>query len=168
MTKIALDVDGVLLNFYKHFCDWHGVKEKKSNKDWHMPWVAENFSNIAKSNEFWSTLPLLASPEFIGFDFDYYLTSLPPSQAVSRKKNLLNLGFPDKPVVVTRNKVIKAKELGVELLVDDKPDTIRQFRANGLKAIYYKPYYFCPKIELALNPVTNWGELNRLVKLHNL
>lgn len=77
----------------------------------------------------------------IEFDFDFYITSIPRHLKDIRIDWLKRNKFPIKPVYISDDKVKIAEELGVDILIDDKPENIVEWIASGRKAIQYIPHY---------------------------
>lgn len=144
--KVALDVDGVIANFYKALC----LKYNKPyvNSEWDVPWFPEYAKELRDDKVFWETLPILNAPEKLTFNFDLYLTAIPKSLKKSRGKWLKDNKYPDKPVIVSSNKLVKCIKEGITALVDDKITTLlsidRYNKRAGkeiIKPIFYKPPY---------------------------
>jgi len=162
---VALDVDDVLAAFTPHVfryfrqdieeCDYWCVKgmAKRFGKDWFT-------GKISKDMGFWKTLPVLSFPEYIDFEFDYYISSFPEWLYDEREWWLARNKFPEKPLIHTMNKVEKCKELGVDLLIDDKPQTITECKEAGINTLHFIPYYagFKPigKYITSLKHVNTW------------
>lgn len=137
--KIALDVDDVLAAWYKAACEYCKVEFKPRNH-----WGEEGkfffpyWEDIKADDDFWYNLEVLNE---VDFEFDYYITSMPPHLADSRLDWLKRNGFPDKKVYFTQDKISLAEKLGVDVLIDDKPSTIKEFIGSGRHAIHYIPPY---------------------------
>ncbi len=155
---IALDVDGVILDFYKHMCDFLN-RPMEILSSWSIDYINDNFHLILDDKEFWRTLPSITKPNEIPFEFDYYVTALPPHQRDSRILNLLSLGYPQKDVIVCDNKHETCKRLGIDILVDDKPSTIETCREHGINAIFFRPYYMNKDFHNELNPCETMDEV---------
>ena len=143
--KRALDVDDVLAGFVPHAYNWFGKELKKVNY-WDVPTMEVElgegwFNKIANEEKFWSTLPVLSHPRDINFDFDYYLTSFPIQMLHLREKWLKEHGFPNKDIVVANDKLKACKELGVGVLIDDKPATIQSLQDSEIKGIHFINHY---------------------------
>jgi hypothetical protein len=143
---IALDVDDVLAAFTPHThhyfnvplvkCDYwdEGLTDEKFGKGW--------FSDvIALRKNFWETLPRLSDPSDIDFDVAYYISAFPEDLYEERKRWLREQGFPDRPLICAFDKLQKCRELGVDVLVDDKPATIKKLQGTDIKGIHFiTPY----------------------------
>ena len=140
--KIALDVDGILANFYLAVCRRFDMPYK-SIEQWHLNWLTpEMFKLVREDDNFWKQLPVLSPPESITFDFDCYMTAVPTRQLKSREFWLEHYGFPTKPVIISHNKAEDCLKHGIDVLIDDKPKTIGEVADVGLTAIRFIPPYF--------------------------
>lgn len=160
--KKALDVDGVLANFYFAFCTKFN-KPVETIRQWERPWINDKFHEVANDHEFWANLPVLNKPEDINFEFDYYITSLPDNLKSAREEWLEKNGFPDKPVILSYDKSTTMKELGVDLLIDDKHQTIIEVHESGLTGIQFVPYYMQPDDLHHLN-IKNLNDVNIILE----
>lgn len=155
-NKVALDVDGVIADFYLAVCK----KFKKpyiSISDWEIDWIRNNFHKIEKDESFIRTLPLLNPPETITFEFECYMTSLPEKLLDQRQEWLLTNGFPDKPIIISNEKEKTMLEMGINILVDDKPDTIKKVNdIDGLIGIQYIPKYWDFQSSPPVGPYHVW------------
>ena len=140
MSKsISLDVDGLLADFdagmrYKFNLPF----EYYSN--WEVPRLNLLFHYVENDYDFWVNLPMLNGPEKLDFKFDYYITSIPAPMKQARIEWLKKNGYPDKPVIVTNDKLTACKQLGVDLHIDDKHSTVIQLNSNGVDCLKYIPY----------------------------
>ncbi|BAV39286.1 hypothetical protein BPT24_160 [Tenacibaculum phage pT24] len=163
LTKVGVDVDGVFLDFYRHLCNRKGI-DMMMLDEWTNDEINEVFYSIIGDNEFWQTIPALNIPEIITFDFDYYITALPPEHENDRKINLRNLGFPDKPIIVSIDKVNDCIKHGIGLIIDDKISTIEECNNAGLETIHYKPNYYTHKYAEGYPSVRSMLKVGQLVK----
>lgn len=142
--KIALDVDDVLAQFYPAMCKRFGVNVKQTNI-WDPTGpasvVAQNFHIIQYNKMFWLNLEKESLPEDIDFEVSCYITSSPPIMKSARQQWLEQHDFPPAPLIMSSNKAQEMRVRGVDVLVDDKPDTIKSVRASGLIGIQYVPPY---------------------------
>lgn len=140
----ALDVDDVLAGFYMAMCIrynkeiiprdiWDGKKDCK--------FIAHNFHYIATEYNFWANLPVIFKPEDINFEFDYYMSSFPPEMEKARLEWLEKNGFPDKPLICSTDKLESCRELGVDVLVDDRKTTIDSLKGTEVTGVWYRPWY---------------------------
>lgn len=160
--KKALDVDGVLANFYSAFCRKFNMPVE-TVMHWDRPWINDKFHEVENDHHFWANLPVLNGPEEISFEFDYYITSLPDNLKSAREEWLEKNGFPNKPVILSYDKSNTMLELGVELIIDDKHQTIIEVHDSGLTGIQFIPYYMQPADLHHLN-VRNLHDVNDIVE----
>jgi 5'(3')-deoxyribonucleotidase len=139
--KVALDVDGVIADFYSSVCEKYG-RVKNHLHSWDIDWVNENIDEINRDFNLWCNLKVLNDPSKLTFEFDYYVTHIHPDLLEIRVNWLLSNGFPQLPVVVSGDKLTTCRNLGVKVLVDDKPSTLAQFKsADDVIGIqYHSPY----------------------------
>lgn len=171
--KIAFDVDGVLLDFFKHLADFSKTNDTIPTIKLEMldTWTTDEindsfFAIMDGDNDFWSTIPALTLPNEIDFDFDYYLSSLPLKFAQERILNLEQLGFPKRPLIVSTQKHVDCKLNNIGILIDDKKSTVIECRSQGINAIFFKTYYYTNLYApMELNPVTDMkGVFNEIYK----
>lgn len=165
--KIAIDVDDVLCAFTPHAHAFHGVPMPEKVDYWSEQvmdarlgqyWFSKH---IAPIEEFWKTIPLLSKPEEIGFEIECYMSSFPPEMYEIRKEWLLVNKFPNVPLVVTTNKLTTCKKMGIDVIIDDKPQTIREMNENGILGIHFYNHYagfdpVIPYVVFNLNQVKNF------------
>jgi hypothetical protein len=143
-TKRAFDVDDVFAGFYLAMCIrynmpiiprdiWDGKNECK--------FIARNFHYVATDYDFWANLPVIFKPEDINFDFDCYMSSFPPEMEKARLEWLEKNGFPDKPLICSTDKLESCRELGIDVLVDDRKTTIDSLEGTEVKGVWYRPWY---------------------------
>ena len=135
--KVALDVDGVIANFYKAACQKFD-EEYEEVKDWDTPFILHNWNEIVADTEFWRNLPVLNMPDF---QFHCYLTSIPQEIIEHRQHWIDSNVMPDRPLMVSYDKVAIADEHDLDVLIDDKPDNIEKWIKSGRIAIQYIPHY---------------------------
>lgn len=142
---IGIDVDDVLAGFYPAMCKRYGLPERQVDiwdGEVECKFIVEKFHEIRDDFEFWSTLPVISSPESIIFDFDYYVSSFPESMFEARVKWLKDNGFPDKPLLCSKDKLTTCKEYGINVLIDDKKSTIHDIMCGGdILGIRFRPSY---------------------------
>lgn len=160
-VKVGLDVDGVLANFYLAMARIHS-RPIKMISDWELEWINDSFHTIENDFKFWEELPILTHPEEITFDFDYYITAVPEQQKASREKWLKTNGFPDKPVIVSDEKLTTMRELGVEVLIDDKFSTVKEVDEAGFLAIHFIPSYLETTNVLGTN-IKHLSQVNKFI-----
>lgn len=143
--KIACDVDDVLGECYPSLCRRFNRPELYVNI-WDSKvdnaWVDAKFPELFDELDFWKNISRLSNPESINFEIDHYITSIPAHLHDIREQWLADNGFPKRPLVCTLgNKVDTMKALGIGVLIDDKPSTIKAVREAGLIGIQFVPPY---------------------------
>lgn len=139
--KVGLDVDGVIADFYLSACLKYN-QPVTTNKRWEVDFIGDKMSEIEKDNVLWGGLKVLNHPEKLTFEFDYYITAIPPAMTEIRREWIIKNGFPDRPIIVAEDKVKACLKHGIDVLIDDKPETLKQFRREvDLTGIQYNPYY---------------------------
>lgn len=132
--KIALDCDGVILSFWEAMCVMADKPITTKTDSWHVPWIIPYYKKVQEDKNFWSNLnPVYPDSMNIPFEFDIYLTAVPQRMEKPRLKNLLNLGFPKKPVVRSKDKWKYCKDNNIYALIDDRPSTCKEFVDNWEK-----------------------------------
>lgn len=157
--KCALDIDDILSAFTPHAHAFHNVRMDEKVDYWCERTMDERLGpkwftgHIAHVEEFWLTLPILSQPKDIDFEFECYISSFPAEMYELRKEWLLVNKFPDRPLVAASNKLEVCQRLGIGVLIDDKPATIKQFNDNGLKGIHFHNHYaaFAPVGDFVVN-----------------
>ena len=137
--KVALDIDGVLADFYLGIC--RAAKMPYVMTKYNVKWINEHFHKIENDAQFWRNLPVLSPPESIGFEFDLYLTSSPKIMTSVRHEWLMHHGFPDKPVVHSKNKAKYCVENDVDLLIDDHFENVEGCVISGVSTLLFLPPY---------------------------
>ncbi len=162
--KIAFDVDGVILDFYgKVFPNFTGKVP-----DWNCPNLRHIWHQIKDDVDIWCNLEKILNWENINFDFDLYLTAIDPKYIECRKYNLINMGWPEKLIVASDDKVNYCLNHDIDILIDDKPSTILEAKTKGLKFIQFYPYFADWEIIDDIYVAKNEVELNNLIsKIRN-
>ena len=164
--KVALDVDGVLANFYLAMCRRFNMKYETVDR-WGVPWLEEHLLGVDDDFEFWGNLPNMNRPDSISFDFDCYITAVPEKFKDSRIEWLKKNGYPDKPVIIAFDKAHAMKENGVSILIDDKFENIEKVSFAGLHGIHFVPDYLYPKPQQTHTPnltIKHLSEANDIIE----
>ena len=163
--KIAIDVDGVLLDFYRNafqIIEGNSLK-KNSVPKWDCPLISNNWHLIENNPIFWKDLTPIIQPHEIDFDFDMYLTAIPDQHLKLREKNLYSLGYPKKPVVVSNDKIHFCEKNGIDVLIDDKVKTVQDGqKSEKVTVIQFYPY-FANWEKIGTHVAENAEELNFIV-----
>ena len=169
MYRIACDVDDVLGAFYPTMCRTFRRPEEKVNiwdgsDGGDCAWIAEKFPELYDDLYFWSTISRLSNPESITFEIDHYITSIPPHLHDIREKWLIDNGFPKRPLVCTLgNKVDTMKALGINVLIDDKPATIKAVREAGMIGIQFVPPYMSDFDKDDPHTITHLSQVSKIL-----
>jgi hypothetical protein len=164
-VKRALDVDGVLANFYLAMCRRFGQEYVVTDR-WGVPWLNERLPEVDGDFDFWDNLPNMNRPDAITFDFDYYITAIPAKYKDSRIAWLKHHGYPDKPVIIAFDKAKAMKSRDVKILIDDKYENVEKVHAAGMHAIHYVPDYLYPQPQQTHHPkltVKHLSEVNEKI-----
>lgn len=165
--RIACDVDDVLGAFYPTMCKTFGRPERIVDiwdGQGDCSWIAQKFPDLYNKLDFWKTISRLSTPESITFDIDHYITSLPAHLHDIREEWLLNNGFPKRPLVCTlNNKVDTMRVLGINVLIDDKPSTIKAVREAGFIGIQFVPPYMSAYNKNDEHTIKHLSEVNAIL-----
>ena len=143
---VFLDMDGVLADFFKAFADWAGVNHWKelSEKE-----LADQLDRIIGS-DFFSNIPKTTSCDQIiklalKYTGSYSILSSPlrnDEENTIIQKNIWienNLSPPPKEIFIVREKSPFAQYQGTKnILIDDRPENISQWRKAGGVGIRYQ------------------------------
>lgn len=170
--KIACDVDDVLGAFYPTMCRtfnkpelqvdiWDGIDGGD------CAWIAKEFPKLYDDLYFWNTISRLSNPESINFEIDHYITSIPAHLHDIREKWLVDNGFPKRPLICTLgNKVDTMKALGIDVLIDDKPATIKAVREVGMIGIQFVPPYMSNYNKNDAHTITHLSQVNNILGIN--
>lgn len=157
--KIALDIDDVLAGYAKGVHETFGKKIEPHNhwdafdstgllilktdeKDNVIGYTQDYLDKCEHNQDFWYHLEPISLPCDIPKQTVCYITSSPKNMVEVRINWLAKHGFPKLPVIHSKDKAKTMLGLGVDLLVDDKLDTVKQVRqTNILDAIHFRPWY---------------------------
>lgn len=161
-VTVALDVDGILANFYLAACRKFNLPYETVTQ-FYMEGL--KFDEIQNDYEFWNNLPTLSPPEAAYLiDFDKYLTSIPKGMEEARIDWLSKKGYPDKPMKASHNKAPHCKKHGIDILIDDKPKTIKECVDLGIFAIQFIPYYSKMPVETKAT-ITHLSDAEPIINL---
>lgn len=164
--KIALDLDDVLAGFFPHACQkfnrietkcdiWDGVDVNK--------WIVEGFSEIAEDLDFWRTTPVLSRANSIDFEVSAYITYSPEEVLSVRKEWLEKHGFPNAPIICTKDKLQTMIEYDIDVLVEDKVSTVNEINNSGTGkiALQFKPPYMSENCDDETKIITHLSEVKQ-------
>jgi uncharacterized HAD superfamily protein len=129
--RVGFDVDEVLADFTNSYCKRFNVPNPSCwSFDEHFE---ERYSELQYGNEeFWTTLPMILSPDHLPVEPTAYITARPESILPSTIQWLNEHGYPLAPVYSTTDKLTLCKELQLDVFVDDKYETFKKLNANGI------------------------------------
>ena len=126
---VGCDLDEVIFDFT-------GSYEKRSNTKLSNYWngdynMSKNLEQLKDEKEFWVNMPVKNRPSF---EVDYYITarSIPVewTKEAIQKNNLPKAPVYSLPWNVS--KIDTLKELGVDIMIDDKYSTFKECKENGI------------------------------------
>ena len=163
--KFGLDIDSVLGDFTPHFLNYLGL-DPTAPIHWYDPRIMSNFHRIIEDKEFWLTMPVLNGPETLVFEPACYITarSIPVEWT---EEWLNNNGFPVAKVVsIGRNdsKIAAAKEIGIEVFLDDKFENYVELNSAGVECYLYTSSHNV-KYGNVPNRVDTIDQFNRLISI---
>lgn len=145
--RIALDVDDVLAAFTPHAHTFHGKELPNKLDYWSVPGMEERLGKgwfldkLAQNNDFWKTIPVLSPATDIDFEIVCYISSFPIEMFHHRYKWLRDNGYPDAPLILASNKRDICTKLDIDILVDDKPETMKNLIGSGTRGIHFMTPY---------------------------
>lgn len=140
--KIGLDIDGVLADFSLAWSIKYPEISATPHSWYFDRKVSDRFDSMLKNNtldDFYLNIPTLINVSELPFDPRCYITSRPVRTVISEHW-LDKHGFPAKPVItvdVGRSKVDAAKEMGIEIFIDDSFDNFVDLNNNGIFTYLY-------------------------------
>lgn len=129
--RIGLDIDGVIANFFKSYKEYNNMNEDAMY--WNFNWDITNDLN-KYPKDFWMNIEPLLDPEKLLFEPACYITSRHCQEEWTLewlKKNK----FPAAPVYHLKpneSKLNSAKDAKLDMFIDDKYDTYKEFNDNGI------------------------------------
>ena len=159
--KVALDIDDVLARFFTSFCRVLGTEEVKCDI-WNpeeIGWDYQAYEGIKNDVTFWDSIKPLSSPDSITFEVAAYITAAPKES--KRHVWLERHGFPVAPVYYTHNKIEMMRNLGIKVIVDDRPDFIDAVNMQeDLIGLQFKPGYMSADSRDKNRIITHLSEVN--------
>jgi hypothetical protein len=132
IPRIGLDVDEVLSNFVKAYCDRYNLPIPHC---WNFdPLFPERMAELKDDKAFWLSLEPLIKPEDLPFEPAAYVTSRVIPNEWTQEWLWLH-GFPVAPVITTTsgfNKAEHCKELNIQIFIDDNFSTMVELNKEGI------------------------------------
>lgn len=162
--RVGLDVDGCCLNFGKAFinhCSQLGMK-LSIGKVWNFFDEDIRSYDVFKNleSDFWLNLEREEKSLDINFTPVAYISHRTCPERVT-KKSLINAGLPKAPVIhvkYTEDKVKIAKDLEIDIFIDDRASTVMYFLENGIKAYVLNQIW---NEDFNVPRIKTFGELNK-------
>lgn len=130
--RIGLDIDEVIADWVKHWCNYHNLDTPNFwnfDKD-----IKEKFELLKDNKEFWLSIPVKTKPEDLPFEPTCYITSRNIPKEWTEEWLQIN-NFPSVPVYsigFNQSKVDIAKELNLDIFVDDRYENFIELNKNGV------------------------------------
>lgn len=138
--RIGLDIDDVICVWVKEWCKKYNLPIPSA---WNFQWdLGEQFEKLKGSidlNEFYLNLPVNEKPEDIPFVPECYITHRPVTKEITEEWLKRN-NFPLKPVFQVskrEDKLEVAKQMNLDIFVDDNYDTFEYLNKNGICCFLY-------------------------------
>lgn len=133
--KIGLDIDDVICVWVDEWCKKHDMPLPSAwNFQWNLAQEFERLKGSKELDEFYLNLPVKVKPEDIPFVPECYITHRPVSKQITEEWLRRN-GFPLKPVFQVSKREEKlqiAKDMKLDIFVDDNFDTFNMMNQNGI------------------------------------
>jgi hypothetical protein len=140
--SVFCDMDGVLTDFEKRFTSLN--PEKLSSAQYQTKYGIEEFWNLIDSykEKFWSEMSWMSDGKDLWEYIKKYnpiLLSAPSRKSSSRygKKLWVNKNLPGTELILSAAKKKQNYSGRNKILIDDRPDNIKQWRAQGGKGILH-------------------------------
>lgn len=164
--KIGLDIDEVLCNFTHGWANqWPDVAADPQS--WYYDRnIIKRFDAMREEgtlNDFYINLKPLSTPQEIPCEVTCYITSRPVETWVSEAW-LDKYNFPQRPVItvpVAQSKVEIAKQMGLDVFVDDKYETFVEMNKAGILCFLYDAPHN-QRYDVGFKRIKNLNELKHL------
>jgi hypothetical protein len=133
--RIGLDVDEVVCNWVDHWCELYKIPIPSSwNFQWDIKGLFDKMRQEGTLDEFYAGLTPCLNPNDLPFEPVAYISHRPVAEIIT-KNWLEKHGFPLKPVYHVKeraDKVKLAKELKIDIFVDDSYETYKAMNEAGI------------------------------------
>ena len=163
--KIGLDVDGVLANWYLGMCIKYNMPYELIDT-WNVPWLLEKYHKVKGDEKFWESLPILSEPQAIIFEVAAYVTSIEEWLLDARTHWLAINGFVEAPIIVSHDKKVHCTDHGINVLVDDKLETLIDIKENApnILPIKFTPSYMREDVPEGIYEIRHLSEVNQVLE----
>lgn len=178
IDRVALDIDDVLAGYvigvhevfntklvpHDHWSPVESTGELilKLGGNQVIGFRQEYLDKCEHNKDFWYGLEAIALPADIPPQAVAYITSSPKNMVDVRIEWLKKHGFPTLPVIHSKDKALTMRRLGIDILIDDRLETVESVQAiGGLGAVHYSPYYSSVKTHESIT------HLNQYVNQYN-
>lgn len=187
--KVAVDLDGVIANFDKRFLEFTNVHFDRENdpKDidkweyWHCEKIDFSEDDFFKGLELFTSYKVWQSIEPYPNAVDaicclnsmadiYYVTARPKNSERTTLKFLINNGFPMGRGILfcydSKDKANIAKNLKIDIAIDDKIETIYDYDQSGIKTILRSHKHNKPqkKVQHLIGEIEDIKDFPKIVK----
>jgi len=134
--KIGLDIDGVLADFWGKMAKDYGYNTLP--ECW-LPTYDGEWKEALKNPEMWESLKATDNVNILKQEPICYITNRPFSEEnkTATQNWMEKQKFPCVPIYFTDDKVAVAKEVGIDIFVDDNYDNFVKLNKAGIKTYLY-------------------------------
>lgn len=132
--KVGLDVDEVCAGWISAWVEREGLASPPTSWDFD-PDIAAKLKVSYADPGFWEGIRPASDPAQIRFIPHCYVTNRPPELHALTADWLARHGFPAAPLYTGEygiSKLDRIRSLGLDLFVDDNPDTFEELTGNGV------------------------------------
>jgi 5'(3')-deoxyribonucleotidase len=129
--RVGIDIDDVLADFLTKYCERYEL-EKPSAWMFDNKW-SERYEEIINDPHFYLSLKPIILPSELPFEPTVYITSRDERLREKTERWLFDIwGYPQAPVVFTKDKLPEAWKYELDIFIDDKYDTFHRLNHNGM------------------------------------
>lgn len=130
--RIGLDIDDVLANWIEPFSKLVDIETPKMWNFGYTDYVNKLLEDGFDYKEFMLNLPVKTNPDDIPFEPACYVTNRTHTEPSVAEEWISKNGFPKARVIQTADKISAAKEMKLDIFVDDKFDTFVAMNNAGI------------------------------------